>query len=217
MAFGLLLLSFPSFFTTIFMFILGVLLLFAAVGQLITLATIRRFGTVSSWSYLYAVLILIAGIVVLFNPFTSAETVLMLFGCTAIFYGVTDLFNQYNVRKIRKIKEEQENIHNLGQLEEVEDRAAMARHARQTSKFVTHIVDSGAALGLSLISKNSVDSHKADSDDLKELERIFTEYFKETGGNIPLWAQLLICLTTIYGFQIPQALKDRKLNLELSH
>jgi uncharacterized membrane protein HdeD (DUF308 family) len=121
MAFGLLLLSFPSFFTTIFMFILGVLLLFAAVGQLITLATIRRFGTVSSWSYLYAVLILIAGIVVLFNPFTSAETVLMLFGCTAIFYGVTDLFNQYNVRKIRKIKEEQENIHHLGQLEEVED------------------------------------------------------------------------------------------------
>jgi len=100
------------------------------------------------------------------------------------------------------------------QLAEVEDRAAMTRHARQTSKFVTHIVDSGAALGLSLISKNSVDSHKADSDDLKELERIFTEYFKETGGNIPLWAQLLICLTTIYGFQIPQALKDRKLNLE---
>lgn len=98
--------------------------------------------------------------------------------------------------------------------EEVEDRAAMARHARQTSKFVTHIIDSGAALGLSLISKNSVDSHKADLDDLKELERIFTEYFKETGGNIPLWAQLLICLTTIYGFQIPQALKDRKLNLE---
>ncbi len=121
MAFGLLLLSFPSFFTTIFMFILGVLLLFAAVGQLITLATIRRFGTVSAWSYLYAVLILIAGIVVLFNPFTSAETVLMLFGCTAIFYGVTDLFNQYNVRKIRKIKEEQENIHHFGQLEEVED------------------------------------------------------------------------------------------------
>lgn len=99
-------------------------------------------------------------------------------------------------------------------VDEEEDKAAMARHARQTSKFVTHIVDSGAALGLSLISKNSVDSHKADSEDLKELERIFTEYFKETGGNIPLWAQLFICLVTIYGFQIPQALKDRKLNIE---
>lgn len=99
-------------------------------------------------------------------------------------------------------------------VDEEEDKAAIARHARQTSKFVTHIVDSGAALGLSLISKNSVDSHKADSEDLKELERIFTEYFKETGGNIPLWAQLFICLVTIYGFQIPQALKDRKLNIE---
>lgn len=94
------------------------------------------------------------------------------------------------------------------------DQAALQRTARQTSKFVTHLVDSGAALALSLVSKNPVDDHKADKEDLKELERIFQEYFKETGGNIPLWLQLVICITTMYGFQLPAALKDRKLNAE---
>lgn len=95
-----------------------------------------------------------------------------------------------------------------------QDPAAMARMAKNTAKFITRITDEGAALGLSLISKNPASAHKADPDSLKELERIITEYCKETGGQIPLWAQLVICLVTMYGFQVPQALHDRKINLE---
>ena len=89
-----------------------------------------------------------------------------------------------------------------------------SKAARRTARFLTRITDQGAAFGLSLVSKNEIESHKADKESLHELENIITEYCKDTGGNIPLWAQLVICLVTMYGFQIPQALSDRKLNSE---
>lgn len=121
MALGLLLLCLPSVFTTIFMFILGFILVFAAVGQFVSLAAARQFGVVSPVSYLFPVLILIAGIVVLFDPFKSAESVFILFGITAIFYGITDLMNQYTIRKMRKAVEEHERIEKMEGEPEVED------------------------------------------------------------------------------------------------
>lgn len=121
MALGLLLLCLPSTFATIFMFILGFILVIAAVGQFVTLAAARQFGYVSPVSYLFPILILIAGIIVLFDPFTSAESVFILFGITAIFYGVTDLINQYSIRRMRKANEEKEQIVKMDGEPEVED------------------------------------------------------------------------------------------------
>lgn len=121
MALGLLLLCLPSTFATIFMFILGFILVIGAVGQFVTLAAARQFGYVSPVSYLFPVLILIAGIVVLFDPFKSAESVFILFGITAIFYGVTDLLNQYSIRRMRKANEEKEKIVKMDGEPEVED------------------------------------------------------------------------------------------------
>jgi len=89
-----------------------------------------------------------------------------------------------------------------------------AKAARNTARFLTPIVDQGAAFGLSLVSKNDIESHRADKESLKELERIIAEYVKQSGGDIPIWAQLVICLVTMYGFQVPKALADRKLNNE---
>ena len=121
MALGVLLLAYPDFFTTIFMFILAFILILAAVGQFVSLAAARRFGVVSPLSYLYATLILVAGIVVMFNPFTTAEGVFILFGITAIFYGITDLLNQRTIRKIRKVKDRQEQIQREEHGDNIED------------------------------------------------------------------------------------------------
>lgn len=121
---GLLLVCLPSIFTTVFMFVLGFTLVVAAIGQFVTLAAARQFGYVSPISYLFPVLILIAGIVVLFNPFSSAEGVFMLFGVTIIFYGITDLINQYSINKMRKSNEEREKIEKIERMDgaqEVED------------------------------------------------------------------------------------------------
>lgn len=121
MALGLLLLCLPTFFTTIFMFVLGFLLVVAAIGQFVALAAARQYGMISPVSYLFPVLILIAGIVVLFDPFASAESVFILFGITAIFYGITDLINQYAIRKVRRTAEEQERIEKMETEPEVVD------------------------------------------------------------------------------------------------
>lgn len=121
MVLGLLLLCIPSTFATIFMFVLGFVLVLAAVGQFVTLAAARQFGYVSLVSYLFPVLILIAGIVVLFDPFKSAEGVFILFGITAIFYGVTDLLNQYTIKRMRKANEEKEKIVKMEGEPDVED------------------------------------------------------------------------------------------------
>lgn len=121
MALGLLLLCFPSTFATIFMFILGFILVLAAVGQLVTLSAARQFGHISPVSYLFPILIFIAGIVVLFDPFKSAESVFILFGVAAIFYGVTDLLNQYTILRMRKSNEEKERIGKMESEPDVED------------------------------------------------------------------------------------------------
>lgn len=118
---GLLLVCAPSIFATIFMFILGFILVLAAVGQFVTLAAARQFGYVSPVSYLFPVLILIAGIIVLFDPFQSAESVFVLFGIAVIFYGVTDLLNQYTIKRMRVANEEKEKIMKMEDGTDIED------------------------------------------------------------------------------------------------
>lgn len=99
---GVLLLCIPSSFATIFMFLLGFVLVIAAIGQFVTLAAARQFGYAAPVGYLFPVLILIAGIVILFDPFKSAESIFIIFGLTAVFYGITNLVNQYKINKLRK-------------------------------------------------------------------------------------------------------------------
>ena len=67
------------------------------------------------------VIILIAGIIVLFDPFSSAEGVFILFGATLIFYGITDLVNQYAINKLRKSNDEKEKIQRMDGAQDVED------------------------------------------------------------------------------------------------
>ena len=105
---GLLLVCLPSTFATVFMFLLGFILVVAAVGQFVTLAAARQFGRIAPVSFL-------------FDPFSSAESVFILFGITAVFYGVTDLLNQYSIRKMRKASEEKEKIVKMGGDSDIED------------------------------------------------------------------------------------------------
>ncbi len=99
---GALLISVPLFFTTILMFLLGGVLVLAAIAQLAALSMARQLGNVSPLNYIYPVLILLAGLVVFFRPWGSAEYVVIILGYTAIFYGITDLISHYQINKLRK-------------------------------------------------------------------------------------------------------------------
>lgn len=96
--------------------------------------------------------------------------------------------------------------------EEPERPQMTAKTARTTARFLARTTDTVMATGLSFISHNDYKVHKADKEQLKELEDILAEYVRESGGDIPLWLQLVICLFTMYAVQIPGALRDRKRN-----
>lgn len=82
--------------------------------------------------------------------------------------------------------------------------------ARKSAKFVALMVDYSCATGLSLLSGEPIANHKAEDDARKELESIITEYIKESGGEIPVSVQLVICLLVTYGLQLPDALRKYK-------
>ena len=66
--------------------------------QILTLASIQRNTTVALFFYLFPILILITGIIILINPFDSMNTVLIVFGIAAIVYGVIDIINYFKFR-----------------------------------------------------------------------------------------------------------------------
>lgn len=117
---GVLLISIPLFFTTILMFLLGCILILAAIAQLATLSMARQLGYVSPMNYFYPVLILLAGLIVIFKPWGSAAYVVIILGATAIFYGITDLLSQYQLNKLRKEHEGEEQKKRMGHAE-IED------------------------------------------------------------------------------------------------
>lgn len=97
---GTILLIFPAFFVSIIMYVLGAFLVFAGVAQIILLSHTKRQGEALPFSYyIMPIVILIAGIVVLLNPFASATGLLIFFGIMVIIYGIIELFNAYNFKR----------------------------------------------------------------------------------------------------------------------
>lgn len=123
MVLGAILMLFPSAFVSIVMFLLGIILIIAAIGQLVMLGAAKQMGYVSPISYLFPILILAAGVVIIVNPFDSISGIFVLFGATSIFYGVTDLFNQYGINKMRKhnTDHEQSNTRKSNGNDHIED------------------------------------------------------------------------------------------------
>ena len=89
----------------------------------------------------------------------------------------------------------------------------IAAAVEETATLITDTIDNGAAFGLSLISKNPIETHKATDDQKGRMRKIIYVYCEKTGGYIPLWLQLVILIIGIYGVQIPGALQARKINI----
>ncbi|MBO5251170.1 MAG: DUF308 domain-containing protein [Bacteroidaceae bacterium] len=97
--FGLWLMISPAFFVGILMYVLGAVLVFAGISQLVQLSNARGWAQVSFGFYVMPVLILIAGLVVLLNPFAAATIPFIILGVSSIVYGITDIINLIRFRK----------------------------------------------------------------------------------------------------------------------
>ncbi len=102
---GLWLMIYPSFFVTILMYVLGVLLVFAGLNLLMNFWSLRPVMHISWGVYIIPCLILATGIVVLFNPFQAATVPFIVLGIASIVYGITDFFRllRYHHRKNKNI------------------------------------------------------------------------------------------------------------------
>ena len=97
--FGLWLMVSPAFFVGILMYVLGVVLVFAGISQIANLLAARNHTEVSFGYFVLPVLILLAGIVVLVNPFAAVAIPFVILGVSSTVYGITELFKIYRFRK----------------------------------------------------------------------------------------------------------------------
>ena len=108
--FGLWLMVSPAFFVGILMYVLGAVLVFAGISQIMQLVNARSWTQVATGYYIMPVLILFAGLVVLLNPFAAAAIPFIILGVSSIIYGITDIINLLRFRKKDDKKEENEVV-----------------------------------------------------------------------------------------------------------
>lgn len=106
----------PGFFVTSLMYVLGVLLVFAGVSQLANLVAACSSVHVPWGVYIVPLLVLAAGMVVLFDPFTAAEVPFIILGCSSIVYALMDLFRLFKYR--RRVASQ---IQDITPIEEIKD------------------------------------------------------------------------------------------------
>ena len=81
------------------MYVLGVVLVFAGISQIINLMNFRTWAQVSMGYFVFPVLILVAGMVVLLNPFAVASIPFIILGVSCMVYGITDIINNLRFKK----------------------------------------------------------------------------------------------------------------------
>lgn len=103
--FGLWLVSMPAFFVNILMYVLGVLLILAGIQQIVSLTSARKWTSVPVAFYIFPVLILICGVVILARPFAVATSAFMFLGIVSLVYGAGELFGWYRFGRSKPLSE----------------------------------------------------------------------------------------------------------------
>ena len=90
---GLALILAPGFFVGALMYILAVVLIFAGFFQIRGLALLRQHIKVPVVFYITPSLVLLVGVIILFNPFQVIETTFMILGIACVVYSISELVN----------------------------------------------------------------------------------------------------------------------------
>lgn len=121
--FGLWLIVMPGFFVGILMYVLGAVLLLAGISQIVEFVSARSWTVVPVGFYIIPVLLLLAGILVLFNPFAAAAIPLIILGVSSIVYALSELLNlfRFHKRKESTIMKDDEDIEDVTPIEEIKN------------------------------------------------------------------------------------------------
>lgn len=98
--FGFWLILMPNFFVRIFIYVLGAILVLAGVHQISRFSMMRDYTKVPVGFYIFPVLILLAGLVVLANPFETTRIANIILGVSAIIYAIIDIIRIIKFHKV---------------------------------------------------------------------------------------------------------------------
>ena len=99
---GLWLMVTPNFFVDLLMYLLGTVLVFAAIGTIVRYQRLRHFVAIPSWNYIMPALVLLVGITVLAVPFKAASVPFFLLGLSSCVYGVEEIDAIMKTRRAEK-------------------------------------------------------------------------------------------------------------------
>lgn len=108
--FGLWLVIAPGFFANLLTYVLGFILLMGGVQQIASLMLARRWTTVGVGYYILPILILLAGLLALFNPTGVRSTAFIIIGVTSICYASNELFNWFKFTRHRPLESSTEIV-----------------------------------------------------------------------------------------------------------
>ena len=91
----------PEFFADVLMFLLGFILIMGGVQQIASLSMARRWTPVPGIFYLVPSLILIAGVIALFNPTGVRNTAFIIIGISSLVYSLSELINWFKFARRR--------------------------------------------------------------------------------------------------------------------
>lgn len=99
--FGLWLIIMPGFFADLLTFVLGFILVMGGVQQIASLSAARRWMPVPGGFYIVPVLILLAGLLALFNPMGVRSTAFIIIGISSLVYAASELLNWFTFTRRR--------------------------------------------------------------------------------------------------------------------
>ncbi|MDR0961137.1 MAG: DUF308 domain-containing protein [Mediterranea sp.] len=93
--FGLWLMIMPAFFANVLMFLLSFVLILGGIQEITTLVIARRWTQVSPTFYIAPSLILLTGLITLFYPVDTRNTLFIIIGIATLLYAVSELVNWF--------------------------------------------------------------------------------------------------------------------------
>lgn len=98
LVFGLLLVLFPDFFLGILMYLFAAVIIVLGAGQIMNLRYTSKIAKVPFWMYILPVLVLIAGVVIIFNPFGVLSSIFVFSGVVLAVYALAEIFDAWKFR-----------------------------------------------------------------------------------------------------------------------
>lgn len=96
---GVLLLLSPELWTSLFMILFGVLLIFLGLNQLVTMFKVKKSGVkVAGLYFLFPILLMIAGFVAFVQPIYTATWFMAFVGAWILAYGIMEIFGYFSLR-----------------------------------------------------------------------------------------------------------------------